>query len=999
MLHSHQYDPAGRIAVKRLDNGLFTTYQYDSAGQLLALTNALAPYVQPRGPLAIATVLSSFNYTYDSRGRRISMDTLDGGWSYEYDDLGQLTHAVLASTAADIPNQDLRYVYDEVGNRVWTVENGVTKQYTANSLNQYVTVGTTNYTFDADGNLIKEVSTQGTTTYVYNDENRLVSATSPQGAWQYTYDGLGNRVAKTENGTRTRYVVDPIGLGNVVGEYDGAGNLLAHYDHALGLLSRTDAGGKAAGYTFDAIGNVQEVVSAAGAFVNRYAYTPFGKTFCRVESIPNPLQFLGQFGVRADTTGQIFARNRYYNPQTGRFESIEPLGILGGNANYYTYAFNNPNTYCDADGRCVLLANPYFIGGVVGGGAYGVGKLVDWVITGKTDFNLLGFGGAIALGALSGGFSELALADALGVGFARFLQIGVAGIAGIEAKLFDAVGGSFTEWYEFVTAGLGGSLGPLMTEGIIEGKILNQWLKAYFDAAHGMIVESLGNGTVLVGTQLAGNGTTAVDRPRDPNQLTGPAGFGPNGFLPSVNTFAYRIDFENFTNATAPAQQVIITDSLSTNFDWTAFNISEVGFGDRLIALPLGVQHFETNLPVSYLGTNFQVQIQIGIQPGSGQVYANFRSIDPATSLPPPVNIGFLPPEDGTGRGQGHVTYTIRTRSSVVTGTQLRNVALISFDNQPVISTDQVDPNNAAAGIDVNKQCLITIDAGRPASHVLPLPAQSQQLQFPVSWSGQDDAGGSGVASFDLYFSDNGSPWTNWLSGTAATNATFQGKPQHTYGFYSTAHDHAGNVELPHATADAAITVVANPLLVLTVSPSITNLNPGDTFTYTVTVNNSGTLNLTGVLLSNPLPAGLTVEWVQYGRGSCDLEDAWLAWSLGTVNTNKAYSMTVTATVLGSATMTNFMVVNDNAGAASANTQQIIRVGTISPQLSIALTNQQVVISWPDAAAGFNLQSTTNFASQASWTLVTNVPVVVGGQRTVSLPPASASQFYRLKKP
>ena len=51
---------------------------------------------------------------------------LDGHWSYDYDDTAQLTHAVFASTTTNIPSQDLAYVYDAVGNRVRTVENGVT---------------------------------------------------------------------------------------------------------------------------------------------------------------------------------------------------------------------------------------------------------------------------------------------------------------------------------------------------------------------------------------------------------------------------------------------------------------------------------------------------------------------------------------------------------------------------------------------------------------------------------------------------------------------------------------------------------------------------------------------------------------------------------------------------------------------------------------------------------------------------------------------------------
>ena len=149
----------------------------------------------------------------------------------EYDDLGQLTHAVLASTDSSIPNQDLTYVYDALGNRIRTIENGVTTEYTTNNLNQYTRTvstaeGETTYVFDLDGNLIQETSPSGTTVYTYNDENRLVAVAKGSDTWQYTYDALGNRVATVENGTVTRYVIDPIGLGNVVGEYDAAGNLI-----------------------------------------------------------------------------------------------------------------------------------------------------------------------------------------------------------------------------------------------------------------------------------------------------------------------------------------------------------------------------------------------------------------------------------------------------------------------------------------------------------------------------------------------------------------------------------------------------------------------------------------------------------------------------------------------------------------------------------------------------------------------------------------------------
>src|SRR5205814_90478 len=101
-------------------------------------------------------------------GQRTGMSTLDGVWTYKYDLTGQLTRAVLVSTNPSIPDQDLSYEYDAAGNRVRTVINGVTTDYTTNAQNQYLAVGSTNYRYDLDGNLIEETGPDGIKRYTYN---------------------------------------------------------------------------------------------------------------------------------------------------------------------------------------------------------------------------------------------------------------------------------------------------------------------------------------------------------------------------------------------------------------------------------------------------------------------------------------------------------------------------------------------------------------------------------------------------------------------------------------------------------------------------------------------------------------------------------------------------------------------------------------------------------------------------------------------------------------
>src|SRR5262249_34163075 len=203
---------------------------------------------------------------------------------------------------------------------------------------------------------------------------------------------------------------------------------------------------------------------------------------------------------------------------------------------------------------------------------------------------------------------------------------------------------------------------------------------------------------------------------------------------------------------------------------------------------------------------DFIVMIELSFNPGTGVVTATFQSIDPSDELPPPILVGFLPPEDGTGRGMGYVSYTAMPKAGLPTGTEIRNVASVVFDINPAITTDQVDENDPSQGVDPAKQCLNTIDAVAPTSSVAPLTAFSP-ASFTVSWSGQDDNGGSGIDSFDVYVSDNGGNFTLWQSDTIGNSAVFTGVDGHTYSFYSIAFDHAGNAQGIPATAQATTQV------------------------------------------------------------------------------------------------------------------------------------------------------------------------------------------------
>jgi RHS repeat-associated protein len=318
----YTYDGVGRLARKDMGNGTFTSYEYDAAGQLLHLLNHA-----PDG-----SVNSRFDYTYDDLGRRTRMTTLEGTTKYGYDADGQLTSVVLPG------GRTIQYVYDPAGNRVSVTDNGVTTNYITNNLNQYTTVGTAQLGYDADGNLISQIDGSNSTIYTYDDENHLISAVTPQGTWNYQYDPFGNRIATTHNGQRTGYLLDPTGLVNVVGEYNGTGNPMARYTYGHGLVSRIDMGNVATYYDFDAGGSTVGMTGSAGIYVNLYNYFPFGGRLSFSGTIPNPFTFLGEFGVTQEENGLHFMRARYYLGAVGRFLSADPLGLGGGDTVLYAYA-------------------------------------------------------------------------------------------------------------------------------------------------------------------------------------------------------------------------------------------------------------------------------------------------------------------------------------------------------------------------------------------------------------------------------------------------------------------------------------------------------------------------------------------------------------------------------------------------------------------------------------------------------------------------------------
>lgn len=119
-------------------------------------------------------------------------------------------------------------------------------------------------------------------------------------------------------------------------------------------------------YTSDHINSGQIITDAAGQVVWQGEYSPFGDVNVVVNSIENNFRFPGQY-YDAET-GLHYNWHRFYDPDTGRYISADPIGLTGG-MNLYAYAGGNPVNLIDPDGKNPLVIGTIGVGGVAVGTA------------------------------------------------------------------------------------------------------------------------------------------------------------------------------------------------------------------------------------------------------------------------------------------------------------------------------------------------------------------------------------------------------------------------------------------------------------------------------------------------------------------------------------------------------------------------------------------------------------------------------------------------------
>ena len=382
------YEVRNASAVGQAEQSI--TYSYDSFGRMDEISDGSDTFTYTyKADTNLLEILSQNNrnivYTYEAnRDMIISLDnrsaanTRISNYGYVYDSLGLRTQrskagSVYATQSTDTFSYNTRnelvsqnnthtYAYDSIGNRTSSTENGITKTYTTNSLNQYTAIGEEVPVYDADGNQTSD----GTKKYVYNAENRLIAVEPMSPAEgdiriEYSYDYLGRKALKRtfkyinsvaipqkteyyiylgkyeiavyEDGTeRTRYLW---GL-DASQTLEGAGG-------AGGLLKAVERTGEHAGakyFRYDAEGNVRQIVDSSDNVVAYYEYDPFGKLISKGGTYADANRYRHATKPYDEDTGLYYYTYRHYNPESGRWINRDPIAEEGG-LNLYAFCVNN----------------------------------------------------------------------------------------------------------------------------------------------------------------------------------------------------------------------------------------------------------------------------------------------------------------------------------------------------------------------------------------------------------------------------------------------------------------------------------------------------------------------------------------------------------------------------------------------------------------------------------------------------------------------------------
>lgn len=345
---TYTYDSVGNRDSVSYPNGVTTSYEYDVLNRLKALETVDSNNV----------IQDRFDYTLTPSGRRERIDEADGRVTeYVYDDLYRLTHETITDPVNG--NYVAEYQYDKVGNRSYSIIDGVHTQYDYDFNDRLTQQGGVHYTYDDNGNTLTETEDSDVTTYRYNAKNKLASVSklvggvATESSYAYNVDGI--RVGQVLNGANTAYVVDSNqAYAQVLAELDDSESVVVEYLFGDDLINQA-RGGDIYYYGYDGLGSTRSLTDSSGLVTDSYDYEAFGELLGQSGNTDNVFRFTGE--QLDENLGQYYLRARYYDPGRGRFTQMDewmgkPCSPL--TLNKYIYANVDPVYFTDPSGLMTL---------------------------------------------------------------------------------------------------------------------------------------------------------------------------------------------------------------------------------------------------------------------------------------------------------------------------------------------------------------------------------------------------------------------------------------------------------------------------------------------------------------------------------------------------------------------------------------------------------------------------------------------------------------------
>ncbi|MEU7163621.1 putative T7SS-secreted protein [Streptomyces morookaense] len=348
-----EHDAAGREVARHFGEGITLRHGWDAAGRVVSQS------VEAGG----TDRLRRRAYTY----RRDGYLTAVNDRTFQLDSTGRVT-------AVDAPHWQERYAYDAAGNQTqasWPAahpgaEAQGTRAYSGTLIKR---AGTVRYEHDAQGRVVLRQKVRlsrrpDTWRYEWDAEDRLRTVTTPDGTrWRYLYDPLGRRIAKqrltntgevaeqvdftwdgptlTEQTTVSRDFPNPVTL---TWDHDGLRPAAQTERISAAEAPQEEIDSRFFAIVTDLVGTPTELIDETGATTWRSRTTLWGTTtWARDSTAYTPLRFPGQYFDPETELHYNFYR--HYDPETGRYATPDPLGLAPA-PNPASYV-HNPHTWAD----------------------------------------------------------------------------------------------------------------------------------------------------------------------------------------------------------------------------------------------------------------------------------------------------------------------------------------------------------------------------------------------------------------------------------------------------------------------------------------------------------------------------------------------------------------------------------------------------------------------------------------------------------------------------